>query len=299
MLKEALDCIDAGTEFCPCHLAESGECILCSQLHGQCFCDCKNWKGVCIYQEFYSNGNKAKEGRQTYNCPVLKTTLYQEDVLMIKFKVPHKLAIDLVKPGSYIFIRTCENNYFYDVPISIMDSNTDTDIITIVIEIRGIKTKKLLEIKESDDIVIRGPYWNGVFGLKNIGKIQNSKALVLARGIALAPMMPVIKKLYHNNNEIEIYSDRGGFDIDFSLPYLEEFKLTSKEMNLLGKGDLSDECKALIKDMVLNQGVNYIHMAGADILTYSVIEYLDSINRSDVMLSCCNNFKMCCGEGIC
>lgn len=42
---EVIDCIDAGTEFCPCHLAEEGECILCSQLHGKCFCDCVNWKG--------------------------------------------------------------------------------------------------------------------------------------------------------------------------------------------------------------------------------------------------------------
>ena len=27
MFKETIDCIDAGTEFCPCHLAEKGECI--------------------------------------------------------------------------------------------------------------------------------------------------------------------------------------------------------------------------------------------------------------------------------
>ncbi|MGL4772406.1 MAG: sulfide/dihydroorotate dehydrogenase-like FAD/NAD-binding protein [Clostridium sp.] len=299
MLREALDCIDAGTEFCPCHLAEAGECILCSQLHGQCFCDCKNWKGVCIYQDFYNNGNKAKEGRQTYNCNVVDTTLFQNDVLMIKFNVPHKLAIDLVRPGSYIFIRTCENNYFYDVPISIMESDTDKDEITIVIEIRGIKTKRLLEIKKDDDIVIRGPYWNGVFGQKDINKTRNSKCLVLSRGIGLAPMMPVIKKLHQNGNDISVYSDRGGFKLDFSIPYLWKYNLASTEMNLLGKGDLSDECKALIKNKVENEGVTFIHLAGADILTYSVIEYLDEINRSDVLLSCCNNFKMCCGEGIC
>ena len=48
MFKETIDCIDAGSEFCPCHLAESGECILCSQLQGSHFCDCLNWKGVFI-----------------------------------------------------------------------------------------------------------------------------------------------------------------------------------------------------------------------------------------------------------
>ena len=32
MFKENIDCIDAGTEYCPYKLAESGECLLCSQL---------------------------------------------------------------------------------------------------------------------------------------------------------------------------------------------------------------------------------------------------------------------------
>ena len=27
MFKENIDCIDAGTEYCPCKLAESGECL--------------------------------------------------------------------------------------------------------------------------------------------------------------------------------------------------------------------------------------------------------------------------------
>ena len=70
MIKEAIDCIDAGTEYCPCKLAESGECLICSQCQGECFCDCLNWKGVCIYQEFYNNGNKANDGRKAYDCTV-------------------------------------------------------------------------------------------------------------------------------------------------------------------------------------------------------------------------------------
>ena len=154
MFKENIDCIDAGTEYCPCKLAESGECLLCSQLHGSTFCDCLNWKGVCIYQEFYYNGNKAKEGRKTYNCIVEDRALYDDEVLLIKFKAPHKLVIDLSKPGSFIFIRTEENIYF-DVPISILESDIDSDIISVMIEIKGVKTKKLLEIEKGKNITIR------------------------------------------------------------------------------------------------------------------------------------------------
>lgn len=72
MEYEIKDCIDAGSEYCPCHLAETGDCILCSQLSGKKFCDCINWKGVCIYQEFIWNGKKAKEERETYLGKIIK-----------------------------------------------------------------------------------------------------------------------------------------------------------------------------------------------------------------------------------
>ena len=274
MFKENIDCIDAGTEYCPCKLAESGECLLCSQLHGSTFCDCLNWKGICIYQEFYYNGNKAKEGRKTYNCIVEDRTLYDNEVLLIKFKAPHKLVIDLSKPGSFIFIRTEENIYF-DVPISILDANIDTNIISIMIEIRGVKTKKLLEIKEGGNITIRGPYWNGVFGVKNI------------------------KKLKENNNQVTVILDKAPFKDIYVTDYLEALEIVPQEMNLIDKGELSAEAKVSIKSLIKYNSINLIHIAGADILTFKVIDYLDELERKDIDLSCCNNFKMCCGEGVC
>lgn len=298
MNKEKMDCIDCGTEFCPCKLAEAGECIMCSQLQGKCFCDCCNWKGVCVYQEFYNNGNKAKEGRKTYNCNMTKVDNLEDGLIMIKFEVPHKLAIDLVKPGSYIFIRTDEN-YFYDIPISIMDSNIETNIVTIVIEARGIKTKRLLDSKEGEEIVIRGPYWNGVFGIDNINNLSNDNCLVLARGIGLAPMMPVVRRLREKENSVELFVDTAPFKDDFSKEYVTEYSLESKETNLLGKGVLSDEGRFIIQHSIRDKNIKHIHLAGADILTYSVIEFLDEVGEKDVTLSCCNNFKMCCGEGIC
>lgn len=297
-MKEAVDCIDAGTEFCPCHLAESNECILCSQLQGSCFCDCLNWNGVCIYHEFINNGSNAKEGRKTFNCLVEKKVLYQNDVLLIKFKVPHKLAIDLVKPGSFIFIRTNENVYF-DVPISILESNIETNIVTIMIEIRGIKTKKLLDIEEGGEITIRGPYWNGVFGLKNLNKQVNNNVLVIARGIGMAPMMPVIRKLYLNNNNINLILDKDPYKGNYVQEFLSEYNLNIIEESVLDKGELTDEVKVLIKSYIKEKNVSYIHLAGADILTVKIIEYLDNIEGDEVKLSCCNNIKMCCGEGVC
>lgn len=299
MFKESIDCIDAGTEFCPCKLAEQGECIICSQLHGSCFCDCSNWKGVCIYQEFNDNGCKAKEGRKTFSCAVNEVQLYEDNTIMIiKFQVPHKLAIDLSKPGSFIFVRSDENIYF-DVPISVLDSDIDTNIVTVMIEMRGIKTKKLLNLHKGDNILIRGPYWNGIFGIKNIMKQSNSNALVIARGIGMAPMMPVLKRLIKNNNNVTLIVDKQPFNDIYTGEWLEKLNIVPQEMNLIDKGKLSDEAKVTIKSLLKYNNISLIHIAGADILTYEIIDFLNYLERKDIDLSCCNNFKMCCGEGIC
>ncbi|MBB6623859.1 sulfide/dihydroorotate dehydrogenase-like FAD/NAD-binding protein [Clostridium gasigenes] len=298
MFKETIDCIDAGSEYCPCHLAESGDCILCSQLHGSCFCDCSNWKGVCIYQEFKYNGEKAKEGRKTFNCLVEEKLLYENDVLLLKFKAPHKLAIDLVKPGGYIFIRTDPNVYF-DVPISILESDIETNIITIMIEVRGIKTKKLLGIEKGGEITIRGPYWNGVFGLKNIQKQKNRNVLIISRGIGMAPMMPVIQKFTANNNKVYLLLDKEPYKDNYVKEYLDKYNVTPIFMNTIDKGDISSECKSMINTFISEKNISNIHIAGADILTYKIIDYMNEINNTKVLLSCCNNTKMCCGEGIC
>lgn len=298
MFKESIDCIDAGTEFCPCHLAESGECILCSQLHGSCFCDCINWKGVCIYQEFHDNGNKAKVGRKTYSCEVSESIIYENELLLIKFKAPHKLAIDLAKPGSFIFVRSEENVYF-DVPISILESDIETNIISIMVEVRGIKTKKLLDIKVGQNITIRGPYWNGVFGLKNIRKQKNNHAIVLARGIGMAPVIPVISKLVKQGNKVTVILDRRPYQDIYVSEWLDKIDIIPQEMNLIDKGELSPEAKVAVKSLIKYNNISLIHTAGADILTYKLIEFLNELERNDIDLSCCNNFKMCCGEGVC
>ena len=298
MFKETIDCIDAGTEFCPCHLAESGECILCSQLQGSHFCDCLNRKGVCIYQEFYDNGNKAKEQRKVYKCKVSEKVLYPDDVLLVKFEAPHKLVIDLARPGSFIFVRSEENVYF-DVPSSILDSDIETNIISIMIEIRGIKTKQLLNIEAGGNITIRGPYWNGVFGLKNIRKQKNNDTIVIARGIGMAPMIPVIKRLIENDNTVTLIVDKQPFKDIYVTEWLDKFNIVPQEMNLIEKGDLSPEGKVAIKSLIKYNNISIIPIAVADILTYSVIDFLDSLEREDIDLSCCNNFKMCCGEGVC
>ena len=81
--------------------------------------------------------------------------------------------------------------------------------------------------------------------------------------------------------------------------YLENYNVELIEVSLLDKGKLSDEAKVIVKKLIDEKDINYIHIAGADILTVTTIDYLNEIDKNKIDLSCCNNTKMCCGEGIC
>lgn len=295
MNYEITDCIDAGTEYCPCHLAEAGECILCSQLSGKTFCDCINWKGVCIYQEYMWNGGKPKPQRKSYFCKVLKKEEIDKKLIVFTLLTTHKLVQDLVHPGSYIFMRGPQTTQFYDTPISIMDTNLEENWIKIAIEIKGIKTKTINKIKEGENVLIRAPFWNGIFGLKNVYNTKEGTSIVVARGIGLAPMVPVLKKLYSNGNKIITIIDRGEYKANFVEEYLIAYNCQVVECNTIDRGELSAEVKELLNKLMSSENINLVHCDGPDILNIKVSEFL----KNKVKVSCCNNARMCCGEGVC
>lgn len=296
-MLEKFTCIDLGTDYCPCHLAESEECILCSQLKGKKFCDCNNWNGVCVYSEFCNNKCKSKNGRKTYECKVLETKLYENNILFIKFKLSRAMAFELIKPGSYTFIRYANEGYF-DTPISIMDTNPEEEWGKIIVKISGVKTKNLLNLKKDEYLKLRGPYFNGIFGITELNKLSNEKVLLIGRGIGLAPILPVLKKLSKDNNKITLLRDNGEFDEDFINIELNRYSIKIENGSFIENGEITNWAKEKIKQFIDNEG-RHIHIGGADITTYKVIEYLDKINKNNIELSCCNNFKMSCGEGIC
>jgi 2-polyprenylphenol hydroxylase and related flavodoxin oxidoreductases len=170
-----------------------GDCILCSELCNKTFCDCVNWKGTCIYQEFIWNGGKAKEERKTYLCEIVDKKNIEDDLIILTLKLPYDLYQSLVHPGSYVFLRNPEYKEYFDVPISVLDLNPHNSTIDFAIEVQGVKTKKINNLSINDNISVKGPYWNGDFGLKHILNAKGGNSIIIARSIGLAPMLPVLK----------------------------------------------------------------------------------------------------------
>lgn len=264
-------------------------------MSGRTFCDCINWKGVCIYQEYCSNGNKPKEQRKSYLCKILNKETIEEELVILSILVPHKIAQDLVHPGSFVFMRNPSTMQFYDTPISIMDVDIEENIIKLAIEIKGIKTKNINELVENDKLMIRAPFWNGVFGLKNIYFSKEGTSIIIARGIGMAPMIPVLRKLYANGNKIIVIIDKAPYKDIFIKEYLKMYNCELIECNTIVNGKLTEEFQDILSSLLKEEKVNLIHCAGADILIYNVVQFIED----KVKMSCCNNAKMCCGEGVC
>ncbi|AND85773.1 sulfide/dihydroorotate dehydrogenase-like FAD/NAD-binding protein [Clostridium tyrobutyricum] len=287
-------CIDAGSIYCPCHLAETHDCILCSQLSGEEFCQCKDWCGVCIYEKYISNGKKPTKLRKTYMATVFKKEKTEDSLYILTLKAPESLVKELVYPGSFIFLKNIKLPTYYNVPISIMEADMYKSTIKVAIKENGIKTKNILKLNANEKISARGPFYNGIMGLSNIKKAKNGTSLIIARGIGIAPSINVIKKLSSNNNKIISILDTE-FKDNFGKQYFDQCNSEIINSSILYNGELTENFKSTLSKIISENNINVIYCGGPDILIYKILKFIDkSIN-----FSCCNNAKMNCGEGIC
>ncbi|SHH06601.1 sulfide/dihydroorotate dehydrogenase-like FAD/NAD-binding protein [Tepidibacter thalassicus] len=280
-------CVDAGSIYCPCHLAETKDCIVCSHLGGDEFCDC-NWQGVCIYQNFIKNNERINELRKDVLCNIKSKIEIRENIYLLEIEIPKGLATELIHPGSYILLRG-ENRKEekFNSPISVMSVNLDDNILSIIIEGIGPKTKDLLKNKK---IYIKGPYANGIFGLKYLKKIRDKKVILVTRGLSAVTLINVCNQLLKNNNELEIFIDKNGKRILIVEKMLKNYNV---KINCI---DFNKEL-FLIKEN-LKKEVGLVFSAGSNFFNKNIMNLVDEVDKN-IPLAITNNNLICCGEGIC
>lgn len=296
-MMQILDCVDAGSEFCPCYLSETGECIICSQLQGQTFCDCSNWKGVCVYQGFVLNKESMKEGRRSFVSKVIDSQKVSENIMVLTIQVNQTIARELNQPGAYVFLRNLGEPFFFDAPMSIMKADAQAGTLEIAFQVRGVKTKSLVEM--DGEILVRGPYWNGLLGLKYVKSVRDSRALLAARGVGQAPAVAVARKLIASGNQVEVVLDAGRAGINFAERYFREMGCEVTYMPVLNSQlEVPEETLDYIKHAVTDRGVKLIYSGGSEKLHEGISRLVKSIGQ-EVYLVCSNDAKFCCGEGVC
>lgn len=292
-----IDCIDASTDYCPCSLSEVGECLICTQLRGNCFCDCVNYSGTCIYQEYIWNNEKSKKSRQYKVCEIKNKKYLREDIILFEIKISNELARELNNIGAFIFLKKTGEAESFSIPISIIDSDIYSNIITVAVKIVGIKTKMLS--KSNDVIMVKGPYWNGIQGQRCLKKLNNENCLIIGRGCALPPAIMVAKKIMKKNNNVYGILEKGRSKESYFKPYFDALGVNTENTFLMDRNNnLLSEGKILIKKYLEEKNVKVVLSAGNDLFHKKIIKFVYELNNK-IDFATVNNATMCCGEGQC
>lgn len=296
-LFKYIDCIDATTDYCPCSLAEVGECLICTQLQDNCFCDCSNYSGTCIYQEYIWNNEKGEKLRQ-YKIATIKSKKYlREDIILFEINLTNGLTRELNNIGAFVFLKKPGDFEGCSVPISILDSNIYNNTITVAIKTVGVKTKMLCKCE--DVIMVKGPYWNGIQGQRSLKEIKNENCLIIGRGIALAPAIMAAKKIIKKNNCVYALLEKGRSNTNYFKTYFDDLNCITENINLMNRDNvLTQEGKVLIKSYLEEKDIKMVLCAGNDVFHKKIITYVYNLDNR-IKFATVNNSTMCCGEGQC
>lgn len=289
------DCIDCGSEFCPCELAETGDCLMCSRLAGKDKCECY-WKGVCIYNEFVHAGKKAAVRREEAEAEVVQRKKYGDDITVLIIDVGRSFAIKAAVPGAYVFLKAAEDSSFYNFPISILKSDTENGTIHVAVKAIGSKSKKFLNL--GNKVTVRGVYKNGILGVSSLmkpgdGTDKRKRLAIVTKGIGFAPAAHLTEWI-SGHAETDLFIDTDKVDEGFIEEYMPEnvngkVKYVNLSEEFTGKGVKTDE--SLVQCLKTN-GYDRVAVLTSD---YYIKEIGKIVNADAVS----NNFHLCCGEGVC
>ena len=285
---KTLSCADSGSKYCPCHLAYSKDCIRCNMLNKNETCDCI-WQGVCIYNEVNHNKNSKVIERKEYLCDIEAMTSIEENTYLIKIKIPKELSKDLRSPGAYVFLKgkDKESNIF-SAPISVLDVDLEKNTLEVIIKQVGIKTKGIIN---SDQVYIKGPYFNGLFGIKDIKSMSKSNCLVILNGLSQVNSINVIQRLIENNNKVDVFINHNGVILDNVIQKIYDLGASIYHIDI-------EEDKEFIADYIKSNDIKLVYSGASNRFNKEVMNIVDAIDEN-IKLAVSNNNLICCGEGIC
>lgn len=334
-------CADAGTASCPCPLAETGDCLLCSRLAGEDKCDC-SWCGLCIYNEFIQNDKVIRNVRNSHKAAVLRKIWYTPELLVLVLGVDKSLALSATSPGSFVFLNGvgtsndsggrsgCVDKEFFSVPISVMKSDVQKGQLFLALRVISAKTKRIAEAE--DYVFLRGVYRNGLLGgeisksesaempstCKNSslegknGVFKRKKWLIFTKGVGISPAINLISG-FHGEKDVDMVIDTEKITESFVQEALSMCIGDNDDVNIAfasladvvagGTGDEKD-LKSENISSYLRIGSRIYDVGNYDKIAilasdYYIAKLAEKFNIPPDKLIFSNNFRMCCGEGIC
>ncbi len=290
MLKR---CGDLNSEFCPCILAETNRCEYCTRLQGKDYCEC-HWSGKCpLYEKYWlerSGRTLKKNLRPDFTGTILSRRAVGAQIYLYEIAVPDVLAEKLHATGSFVFLRCPDDPREARFPVGVM--GLEASRLTLAVEAVGVKTQRFVHLAKNE-IIVTGPYFNGILGSPWIDNLEFGNVLLIAGGSGQAPAVSIAQKL-SAHNEMTCLLSAGKSGVLFALPYLK--KLLKKEA-LFIIDSLPDDGMELLEKLWRRKW-DLIVSAGPDGQHGAVIRFFKE-KGVNVPMAATNNAVMCCGEGLC
>ena len=265
-------CADAGGKYCPCHLAYSGDCIKCSLIKGEKVCDCK-WQGVCVYNEMQHNLLSPVEERDEFLAKVIERKEIDDNVYYIKIKIPRTIIRNLCEPGAYVFLKDRNKiDSIYNAPISVMDVDEENSILEVIVVPRGIKTKPLVH---SDEVIVKAPYFNGIFGIREIKSCSFENCVLILDGMSQVNSINVIRRLLRNNNNVEVFINENEKKLEVVEEKLENMGVNINYFNMTSK-------KKLLIDYIIKNNVTFVYSCGLIPFNKTILNMIDNIDERKI-----------------
>jgi dihydroorotate dehydrogenase electron transfer subunit len=294
--ESSFACADAGSPFCPCYLAATGDCVLCSQLQGHSLCDCR-WSGVCVYQLAHPGVDPPALRRERGGVVVARRAL-AADTYLLTFQtssVPGEVWSD---PGTFAFIKRAGRPYAFYAPMGLAEVRTDGPVLslTTVVEALGPKTRAIVEAEEVD---LRGPYWNGLFGRRLLDVNPGAAVLILARGPAQGVALAAARHVAGRGGRLTVVVDPARAAAPLLLPEMRETGARVLVARLdPPPGDHVPTRTISLDNLLREVSPQVVVSCGADWLHRRAGQSLARVGlRTPLVFT--NNRSLCCGEGVC
>lgn len=287
-------CFDALSQYCPCDLADLGQCVSCSLLRGQETCTC-GWSGLCVYSQFLSNRSKPKPGRKECKATVTRridlepanTTAFIVD-LLVEPQVTRALTV----PGSFVLLRPQKSASRFNVPLSVMSARDST--VTVAVEVQGPKTAALNRAcRENKAVIFLGPFWSGIQEAGRLRSLAGGNILSIAKGISQAAVLQAAQYVKNRGGHIKVLLGPGSLGLIFVDQALEDAGAIVQRLPRQKDHNLTDiytELATGTYDAVLSAGSERQHR--------TIFDLLKSFDDPPAF-AWTSNLTMVCAEGIC
>ncbi len=305
-------CVDRGTERCPCHLMEAGQCYTCTMVReGVCNCeDAAGWQGSCPYTEYLQQGGRVLESES--DClsqfDVLNKISYGSSLYMVRLDVPLGFAERCRRPGAYVMAEALG----WRTPVSVLRAEALTGgrgTVDFLVKAAGPKTLALT----ADGCTrwkVAGPYENGLLHGERrwkgmLGQAPGNDMLVVARGTAAAPLINLLHSPEVPENLKEcwrILLDDEALPEGFKEEYLNGWEY---ERVSLTDGEELERVRGLVRERLRKQATETSEhrpdaLAALFVSQYyaeKLMEGLTAAEKNRVILP--NPANLCCAMGLC